>query len=432
MEPGLPQGSPSREPPALYHPPVTEIPPQPTDPTEPALSTALTAAGAQFIPWGDSGAHIAEHFDAFEAEYAALRQRVGVLHLPHRGVLELRGADVKDYLHRLCTQNINDLSGGQSTRAFQLNERGQVTADLRVHHGDNATWLEADADDLPPMAELILARQFTEDLTLTERIADYEMFWLLGPASVQLLAAAATDPDAATPVGAMPDTHHVIDLTAAPRVTAYRCDLGELLGIRLIVRREHAAALYRALLQAAGHEQVDPATLSNEAAAAFAERRRGSLRGRPIGWSALNTVRIEEGVPQYHIDFGPTSLPAEVPGPHGIDAAVSFTKGCYLGQEVVARMKSLGHPKKLLVGLKVDAVAALPIAGAQIFDADDPTRIIGALTSSAASPLAGQAAVGFAVVRWGRHRPGTRVRVPADGQMIDAVVGPLTATADPT
>ena len=122
-----------------------------------------------------------------------------------------------------------------------------------------------------------------------------------------------------------------------------------------------------------------------------------------------------------------------MPGPRGIDQAVSFTKGCYLGQEVAARMKSLGHPKKLLVGFRVSdqagATDALPVAGAQVFDAKDPTKVIGAVTSSAASPLAGQTAIGFAVVRWGRHRPGTELRMPAGGQLIDARVVPLDAPA---
>lgn len=425
---------------------MTDLPPpDPTDPGDHAapLHAALEAAGAQFIPWGDTGAQIAEHFDAFEAEYAALRQRVGVLHLPQRGVLKLAGDDVKDYLHRLCTQEINQQTGGASVRAFQLNERGHVTADLMVHLGDVGTWLEGEATDLPGLAKLILARQFTEDLTLREAVGAYAVFWLIGPAAVQLLSAAARDDAAretATRVGAMPGTHHVLDLEGAPGVTAYRHDLGQLLGVRVVVAARHAAQLYPRLLAAAGHENTDPGALNPEDAAAFAERRRASLRGRPVGWSAFNTVRIEEGLPLYHVDFGPTSLPAEVPGPHGIDQAVSFTKGCYLGQEVVARMKSLGHPKKLLVAFRVDDSVAdpadgadnqgphpLPIAGAQVFDADDATKVIGAVTSSAASPLAGQTAIGFAVVRWGRHRPGTALQMPADGRLVDARVVPLDA-----
>ncbi|MEL7087240.1 MAG: glycine cleavage T C-terminal barrel domain-containing protein, partial [Planctomycetota bacterium] len=213
----------------------------------------------------------------------------------------------------------------------------------------------------------------------------------------------------------------------AAHATAYRWDLGGVLGVRLAVPSEHAVEVYAALLARSGYEPG-----GDEAAdAEYAARRRASMRGRPVGWSAFNTVRIEEGVPWYHIDFGRDSLPAEVPGPYGIDGAVSFTKGCYLGQEVVARMKSLGHPKKLLVGLRVtdespDAQLELPgVAGAQVFDADEKQKLVGGVTSSTASPLRGQAGIGFAVVRWGRHKPGTKVRVPADGRLVGAEVGPL-------
>ena len=213
-------------------------------------------------------------------------------------------------------------------------------------------------------------------------------------------------------------------------MTVYRWDLGSVLGVRLAVPSERAVAVYEALLKAAGHEAAPRGDADAEAQAAFAERRRASLRGRPVGWSAFNTVRIEEGVPMHHIDFGTDSLPAEVPGPHGIDAAVSFTKGCYLGQEVVARMKSLGHPKKLLVSLRVgadgdDPAPDLPIAGAQVLDAEKAEKVIGGVTSSAASPLLGQAPLALAVVRWGKHQAGTQVRVPAEGRLVPAEVRPL-------
>ena len=400
------------------------------------LHAALHAAGAEFLPWGGSGVQIPAHFDAFEAEYAALRQRVGVLALPQTGLLELRGPDVKDHLHRLCTQEINALTGGQSVRAFQLDERGCITADVFVHHGDDSTWIEGDRHDLPGLAELIVGRQFTEDFTLENITASRAAFWLVGPAAVQLLTAAADGTEAraaAGRVGTTPGTHHVLNLTDATGVTAARRDLGGLLGVVLHVPAARAAAAWAALLRAAGHEPgVDPATLDPAAAAAFAERRRASLRGRPVGWEAYNTVRIEEGVPQQHVDFGPTNLPAEVPGPHGIDAAVSFTKGCYLGQEVVARMKNLGHPKKLLVGFAVDDGDAVPAAGSPVqeaADARDPDKVIGAVTSSTASPLAGQRPIGFAVVRWGRHRPGTAVRLPAGGGRVNATVTALGGDA---
>lgn len=411
--------------------------PEPTKNNWPDLYARL---GAELMPYGPplpdgSVIELAESFvhdqdGAFEAEYAAIRQRVGVMHLPQRAVLQLTGADVKDYLHRLCTQEINKLDGGSTVRAFQLDEKGHIAADLIVHHGDESTWLEMDVFDLPWVKELIESRLFTEDVTVEDWTEKRTLLWLLGPAAVRLLTAVAGEgqDENVTHMGSMPGTHHVIDLPmngiggggAVAHATAYRWDLGEVLGVRLAVPPEHAVEVYAGLLAKAGYE------IGAEVDAAFAERRRASMRGRPVGWSAFNTVRIEEGVPMYHIDFGRDSLPAEVPGDWGIDGAVSFTKGCYLGQEVVARMKSLGHPKKVLVGLKIEAAdggdEALPMAGAQVLEAGAKEKVIGGVTSSTASPLRGQAGIGLAVVRWGRHKPGTKVLVPAGGELVAAEV----------
>lgn len=413
--------------------------------TWPAVYARL---GAAMMPYGPPLAdgtqlEVPESFGAsasggggFAAEYAAVRQRVGVMHLPQRAVLHLTGADVQDYLHRLCTQEINGLASGGTVRAFQLNEKGQIAADLIVHHGDQSTWLETDVFDLPWVKDLIEARLFTEDVAVEDWTAQRTVLWLLGPAAVRLLTAVSRDEDAerAAAVGTTPGTHHVLDLPLndekVAHTTAYRWDLGEVLGVRLAVPSEHAVEVYAALLAKAGYEPGG----DEQADAHYAERRRASMRGRPVGWSAFNTVRIEEGVPWYHVDFGGDSLPAEVPGPSGIDGAVSFTKGCYLGQEVVARMKSLGHPKKLLVGLRLadggavdESSGGLPLAGTQVFDPDEKQKIVGGVTSSTSSPLRGQAGIGFAVVRWGRHQPGTSVRVPAGGALVDAVVTPLDA-----
>lgn len=410
----------------------------------PTWSDLYARLGAEMMPWGpplpdDSVIEVPESFAGanmdeggdFEAEYAAIRQRVGVMHLPQRAILQLTGADVKDYLHRLCTQEINKLTGGQTVRAFQLDEKGHIASDMIVHHGDASTWLEMDVFDLPWVKDLIESRMFTEDVTVEDWTTKRTFLWLLGPSAVRLVAAVAADDqqENVTRMGSMPGTTHVISLPMnggeVARCSTTRWDLGNILGVRLAVPTEHAMETYGALLVKSGYE------IGAEVDAAFAERRRASMRGRPVGWSAFNTVRIEEGVPRYHIDFGRNSLPAEVPGDCGIDGAVSFTKGCYLGQEVVARMKSLGHPKKMLVGLKVDAAPggdeSLPMAGAQVLEPGEKEKIIGGVTSSTASPLRGQAGIGLAVVRWGRHKPGTKVVVPAGGQLVEAQVVALDA-----
>ena len=387
-------------------------------------------AGAEFIAYGpgDGAVEVADGFGRYEAEYAAIRRHVGIMHRPQRAVLAFTGADRQDFLHRMLTQDINALKGGSTVRAFQLNVKGRILADLIVHHGDEDTWLEMDRFDLPEVRELFDRYLFADDVVMQDLTDQRTALALHGPASIELLQALSEED--ATPVADMPGTHHVLTF-ASVKVTVYRRDACGVPGFGLWVPSDKASEVYRALLGAAGYEAEAPDPSADpDAAAAFAERRRSSLRGRPVGWSAFNTARIEAGSPIFHIDFGHDSLPAETAL---LDQAVSFTKGCYLGQEIVARMHSLGHPRRVLVGLRVDA-DELPVAGTQVLeptnpdsadgpDALTPTQdVIGGVTSSSVSPLLGRRPVVFAVLKWGRHTPGTRVLIPAEQGCVSAVV----------
>ncbi len=398
-----------------------------------SLLDIQTLAGAEFIGYGpdlDQAVEVAEGFGHYEAEYAAIRQRVGLMHLPQRAVLSFTGADRQDFLHRMLTQDINGLKGGSTVRAFQLNQKGRVMADILVHHGDVSTWLEMDRSDLPDVLQQYESHLFADDVVIEDWTEQRTALALHGLSSLDLLRAVSKDDP--QPVSDMSGTHHVLTL-AGVKVTVYRRDMCGVPGFGLWVPEAEAAHVYGALLEASGYEPDEPDHQTDpRAAAEFAKRRRESLRGRPAGWSAFNTARIEAGSPIFHIDFGHDSLPAET---GVLDEAVSFTKGCYLGQEIVARMKSLGHPKRVLVGLRVQG-DQLPVAGAQVTEyaeeagqvSGDPTathNIIGGITSSAVSPLLGQSPVVFAVMKWGRHTPGTRVLVPTGDGLAEAQVQPL-------
>jgi len=400
----------------------------------PSISTQIEAF-ATMVPFGPAlpdgtTIEVAQDFGAYPAEYAAIRQRVGIMHLPQRGILELRGADVKDFLHRLMTQDINGMTGGQSRRAFQLNHKGRIVADTVVHHGDTATWLETDVFDIPALTELLESKLFSEDVTLEDFSAKRECLAVIGPASMALLSAIASEAEAVQRAADMPGTHHVIELAGGLTTVSRRDDCG-VMGFRLFAPPDRAAALYEVLLATAGYEQESEAQPDAE----YAERRRQSLRGRPIGWSAYNTARIEAGSPLFHIDFGPDSLPAETAL---LDEAVSFTTGCYLGQEIVARMNSLGHPKRLVVGIRFEG-DTLPIAGTQVIAPPSETpeetpdaasessplkpqtsslAPIGGITSSTISPLLGNQAIALAVMKWGFHRLKTQVGVFSEGKFV--------------
>jgi aminomethyltransferase len=145
---------------------------------------------------------------------------------------------------------------------------------------------------------------------------------------------------------------------------------------------------------------------------------------RPAGWFATNTARLEAGTPYFRIDFGPTNLPHE----SGVlDSRVSFTKGCYPGQEVVARLQHLGKPKQKLVGLRIEG-DLLPVSEAQVFAFVDGGSIgeqVGVVTSSGLAPMLGAASVAFAMIAVSSYADGTRVLVNAEGEQVAARVGPL-------
>ena len=153
---------------------------------------------------------------------------------------------------------------------------------------------------------------------------------------------------------------------------------------------------------------------------------------RPAGWFATNTARIEAGTPYFRIDFGPTNLPAE----SGVlNSRVSFTKGCYPGQEVVARMQHLGKPKQKLIGLRVEG-DLLPVSDAQVFAIAEGTSIghqmghqlgdqLGVITSSGLAPMLGAVPVAFAMISSRAYEIGTKVLVNAEGEQAIATVTPL-------
>ncbi|MEO0476834.1 MAG: glycine cleavage T C-terminal barrel domain-containing protein [Planctomycetota bacterium] len=392
------------------------------------MQAHLEQLGADMIGYGpgDAAVPLAESFGSFEAEYAAIRRHVGVLHLPQTGLIQLTGEDVKPFLQNMLSQDIEKMTGGQTKRSLMLDDKGHILADMHVHHGDASTWLELDRFDVASTIQMLDSRLFAEDVTIEDISESRTTIALLGPASAQLLAKVVTHSVESMTIDnivAMDGTTHVVKI-GETLVSVCRRDLGQTLGMRLFVPIEQAEAIHQQLLDAAGYEA------NAEADAEHADRRRGSLRGRPVGWSAYNTARIESGLAIYHIDFGPDSLPAEA-GHAAFEDAVSLTKGCWLGQEAVARMHNLSHPKRLLVGLKLPT-DALAVAGTQVFEHDEDKRAkaprdgqVGGITSSTLSPLLGRTGLAFAVMKWGRHKPGTKVAVPVDGEMVEAEVSGL-------
>lgn len=384
-------------------------------------------AGAEWMPYGHDEHHVevAAGYGHYEAEYAAVRQRVGIMWQPQRGAIVVAGEDAASFLQSVLSNDIDQTPTNGWRRHTLMNNKGRIEADLLVLKMEDQLLMLTDRMDVAATMASLDRRLFTEDCQLTDQSDALEQVSLFGPAAVQLMDTLLQEGESIAGLEAGQVRTVQVD---GQSITVYRRDELGVIGLHLLVPTEVAAAVYLQLIVEAGY---DPREVGQqELDATFGEQRRQGLRGRPIGWEAYNTARIEAGTLLYHIDFGPDSIPNET----GIlDEICSLTKGCYLGQEIVARMKNLGHPKRLSVRLEFDAKDAgqVPVAGSQVMtlpeeesDAEGAKlgTVIGGITSSSASPIKGQVPVAFAVVKWGHHRKGTQLRISVEGDLVDVHV----------
>ncbi len=372
--------------------------------SDPSLNPLLPIhqqAEAEFQPYAD--VQIVSTFGEPQAEYAAIRKGAALLDQPQRGFLEFTGKDRLSFLNNLLTNQTWDketksaMKAGEGVYAFFLNKQGRLTTDVNVIERGDRTILEMDARLVEPLRTAFDKYLFTEQVKMTNRSGALHALALHGPGGHAILndaAAAAGAPLAE--LGPMQSTE--VTLLDTPAIV-WRDDETATPGYHLIVTTEQTRPLWLSLLDRFG-EAREP----------------GKRRLRPAGWAAFNATRIEAGRPIFGIDFDDTVLPAET---GQMARAVSLTKGCYLGQEIVARMHARQQVARQLVGIKMDD-DALPIAGSPVFD--EQSNQVGAITSSTISPVLSNAAICLAFVKRAFIPPGSVVQVPAEGSIRRATV----------
>jgi tRNA-modifying protein YgfZ len=376
----------------------------------------------------EANVHLVAAFDPVEVEYAGIRRHAVVFDNPSRATLVVTGADRLSFLNRMLTQDLEApgplgkvKSGGpglgvwEARRSFWLSRKGRIDADLRVLNLGDSVVLDVDVHALERTRTGLEGYLISEDAAIGDAAEEHHRLSLHGPASAAILAKIARRVGGPADVSIsdiQPGQVMEIELDtgagfapgsgsgpAPVRVIVDRQDTTGEIGLELLAKTKDARAVYAALSTPwALRERNMPAAPQTGLA-------------RRIGWHALNIARIEAGTPMYFADFGPDSLPAET---GVLDDRVSFKKGCYLGQEVVARMHALGHPKQRLVALRVHAGADEPQAetGTLVYagEAAD-AAVVGAVTSSCLSPMLGQAPIAFAMVKWANAVAGAMLSV---------------------
>ena len=344
---------------------------------ETPLAEAHRAAGAEFAEF--FGVRLPAQFADPLAEYEAARNNVALVDTNFRAVFALTGPDRVRYLNAVTSGNIRDLTPGQSALGLLLNAQGHMLAELMTLVLEDRLLVLSHAYLRQRTFEILERFIIMDDATLADDTAQTGTLAIEGPKALDLLRKLMHVEYMQLPDGA----HVTAVLDSAGAAIPCRVLRHSLFGIRgaeLLLPRESLSAAWQALTAAA--------------------RVQG---GAPIGYRALNMLRLEAGLPWFGTDFDEHQIPQEA----GVESThISFTKGCYTGQEIVERVRSRGHVNRRLTGLIFNS-AEVPKPGATVL-AKDGTEA-GHITSAAFSPLAGKA-TGMAYLRREYLEPGTTLQ----------------------
>lgn len=316
-------------------------------------------------------------------EHTALRTKAGVLDLSFRSRLCLLGADRVRFLHGQVTNDVNGLRPGHGCYAALTTAKGKMECDLNIQNLPQELLLDFE----PGYSQAVQSRLekfiIADDVQVIDVAPHYGLLSVQGPKAEAVVQALALFPE----------------LPASPRCATTVSDptLGEVYLVNL------------PRLNTSGFDVFAPtascgAVLDKLIAAAK------EIDGGACGWQAFETVRIEAGIPRYGADMDDTNIPLEC----GIESrAISYKKGCYIGQEVINRIHSIGHVNKEWRGLRLaDDLKALPVKGDKLFkDGKDA----GYITSATFSPaLRGNIALGY--VRREYLEIGTELMLKTQGE----------------
>jgi folate-binding protein YgfZ len=311
------------------------------------MSTALDDQLAPALDFGDA-----------RAEFRALVSGCGVYRVKGRARIGLTGSDRVRWLNGMVTNNIRDLAEGRGVYAFLLNPQGRILADFYVFHRGDRLLIDTDESQ----AEKILATFdhyiIMDEVEVSNLSLESAAIGVGGPNSREVLRAAGLELAELAPLELVDSAWHEMSLTGL------RTDHEAIEVFELWLAPAHAPALWTALL----------------AAGATA-----------VGAAALESFRIASGIPRYGQDIRERDLPQETEQRR----ALNFSKGCYVGQEIVERIRSRGNVHRTFTGFMVEG--ALPPLGTKIeLDGKD----VGEITSVASLPLAtGERPVALGYVR---------------------------------
>jgi folate-binding protein YgfZ len=364
-----------------------------------------------------NGAEIVVDYGDWLAEHAALREAAGVIDLSFRSRICLTGADRVRFLHGQVTNDVKKLHVGEGCYSAITTNKGKMESDLNIFALADELLLDFE----PNLTEKISARLekfiVADDVQIVDVAPHYGLLSVQGPKAAEVVIALG-----------------LIGRDALPRVQADRqvsstivkifdATLGEIYlanNPRLVFSRSSGRESAHSFPQESESRLTSAATVDlistgfdlfvpNNSLGAVADKLIAAAKqigGRACGWTAFETARIENGIPRFGADMDETNIPLEC----GIERrAIVYNKGCYIGQEVINRIHSVGHVTRELRGLRLaDDLKTLPPRGDKLFFKG---REAGYVTSAVKSPVL-NANIALGYVRREANQIGNELTLP--------------------
>lgn len=314
-----------------------------------------TTRNANFLEIG--GHEVVGDYGDFEKEYWALRRSVGAVDLSFRGRICLTGEDRIRFLNGQVTNDVGILQQGEGCYAALVTAKGKMVCDANIYRLENELLFDFE----PGLTENVIERLdkyiIADDVQIVDVSGMYGLWSIQGPCARETAAE--------------------LGLSSQPPKGEFK-----------LVHETHAefGEVYLMNHQQFGIDRFDIYVLASELELLTDRLAKivADKGGRICGWHALEMTRIEAGIPRFGVDMSEANLPPEA----GLEKrAISYSKGCYIGQEVIARIRTYGQVKKALCGLKLTgALKALPSSGDTLFHED---KNVGFVTSAVQSPALG-------------------------------------------
>lgn len=333
-----------------------------------ALTDKFVSAGARIGEY--CGAETALSFGDTRAEFDALRRACGIYDLGWRSKFIVSGKDRVRWLNGMITNNIRDLQEGRGNYSFLLTPQGRIQGDLYAYNRGEYLILGSERFQTPAMLDR-LKKYIIMDKVEIEDVSDrLTAIGVQGPKTRDIFAAAGFNTPEVEPMQVADFVWHDMGLSVT------RMADEKFLTFELWMSADNAPAVWDALVAASA---------------------------APVGMDTLELLRVAAGIPRYGLDITDRDLPQET----GQERALNFNKGCYVGQEIVERIRARGNVHRTLAGLVIEG-AVPELRTKVVLDGKE----VGEVTSALSVPSSnGERVLGLGIIRREAAKPGTSVQV---------------------